>query len=87
MIAGEDYDGVKVDCWSCGIILYALICGFLPFEDPDTAELYKKILKGFYQVPVFVSDDAEDLIANLLVHKPKNRFDPDLIVQHSWFHS
>ena len=48
MIAGEEYDGVKVDSWSCGIILYALICGFLPFEDQDTAELYKKILKGVY---------------------------------------
>ena len=46
MISGDPYCGEKVDIWSCGIILYALICGFLPFEDPDTAQLYKKILSG-----------------------------------------
>jgi 5'-AMP-activated protein kinase catalytic alpha subunit len=48
MIAGKKYDGVLVDTWSCGIILYALVCGFLPFEDPDTTELYRKILKGTF---------------------------------------
>ena len=46
MIAGERYFGAKVDVWSCGVILYAMICGYLPFEDPDTAKLYKKILRG-----------------------------------------
>jgi 5'-AMP-activated protein kinase catalytic alpha subunit len=37
MISGHVYDGLKTDLWSCGIILYAMICGYLPFEDPDTA--------------------------------------------------
>jgi len=46
MIAGERYFGSKVDIWSCGVILYAMVCGYLPFEDPDTAKLYKKILRG-----------------------------------------
>ncbi len=46
MIAGKKYDGIKIDTWSSGIILFALICGFLPFEDPDTSLLYKKIRKG-----------------------------------------
>lgn len=40
MIAGELYSGSRVDIWSCGVILYAMVCGFLPFEDPDTAKLY-----------------------------------------------
>jgi 5'-AMP-activated protein kinase catalytic alpha subunit len=43
MIKGIKYHGLKVDIWSCGIIMYAMICGFLPFEDDDTNELYRKI--------------------------------------------
>lgn len=62
MIAGKKYIGTQVDTWSCGIILFALICGFLPFEDPDTTELYKKILIGKYTIPNFVSQEAKDLI-------------------------
>ena len=40
MISGHKYAGDMIDIWSCGVILYALLCGFLPFEDPDTAKLY-----------------------------------------------
>ncbi len=46
MIAGLPYLGPRVDTWSCGVIMYALLCGFLPFEDPNTTNLYQKILKG-----------------------------------------
>ncbi len=63
MIAGNDYHGAKVDVWSCGVILYAMVCGYLPFEDPDTAQLYKKILKGDFALPNFVSDDGGDMLA------------------------
>jgi 5'-AMP-activated protein kinase catalytic alpha subunit len=44
MISGEKYRGTTVDVWSSGVVLFALLCGYLPFEDPETAELYKKIL-------------------------------------------
>jgi serine/threonine protein kinase len=46
MIAGLPYLGARVDTWSCGVIMFALICGYLPFEDPITTNLYQKILKG-----------------------------------------
>jgi len=55
MIVGHSYDGSKVDVWSCGIILFAMVCGYLPFEDPDTHELYKKIKKGDLYLPANVS--------------------------------
>ena len=55
MIAGKRYHGSNVDIWSCGVILYALLCGYLPFEDPNTANLYKKILSGDFTIPKFVS--------------------------------
>jgi 5'-AMP-activated protein kinase catalytic alpha subunit len=48
MIAGKKYHGTNVDIWSCGVILFALICGYLPFEDPNTSNLYKKILSADY---------------------------------------
>lgn len=62
MIEGKKYNGALVDIWSIGVILYALICGFLPFEDPNTANLYKKILSGEFTIPKFVSLDTQDLI-------------------------
>jgi 5'-AMP-activated protein kinase catalytic alpha subunit len=46
MIAGKQYDCLAVDIWSSGIILYAMLCGYLPFEDPNTSKLYKKIIAG-----------------------------------------
>ena len=48
MIAGKKYHGTNVDVWSCGVILFALVCGYLPFEDPNTSLLYKKILSADY---------------------------------------
>ena len=55
MIAGKRYFGPAADLWSCGVTLFALVCGYLPFEDPNTARLYDKILKGQYEIPPFVS--------------------------------
>jgi 5'-AMP-activated protein kinase, catalytic alpha subunit len=66
MIAGQFYHGSQVDIWSCGVILFALICGYLPFEDPNTANLYKKILNGDFTIPKIASDDAKDMIRSIL---------------------
>ena len=85
MIAGKKYIGTQVDSWSCGIIMFALICGFLPFEDPDTTELYKKILKGQYSIPKFVGDQARDLMRKIMVHDPAKRLTPAQIRAHPWF--
>lgn len=74
MIAGERYLGSRVDIWSCGVILYAMVCGFLPFEDPDTAKLYRKILSGEYQMPKFVSAECRDLLKRVLNTDPDKRY-------------
>ena len=55
MIAGQRYNGLEVDIWSTGVILFAMSCGYLPFEDPNTNKLYKKILNCDYLIPGFIS--------------------------------
>jgi Serine/threonine protein kinase len=84
MIAGKKYHGLTVDIWSCGVILFALICGYLPFEDPNTALLYKKILNGDYTIPKFVSNEARDLLKNILNTDPTKRYTIEDIRRHPW---
>ncbi len=62
-----------------------MICGYLPFEDPDTANLYKKILKGQYALPNFVSKDAADMLSKVLNTDPDTRFTESDIRMHRWF--
>ena len=85
MIAGKEYTGFKVDIWSSGVILFAMICGYLPFEDPKTSKLYKKILKGVYTTPSYISDSVKDLLKNILNVDPDKRFNIEEIKNHEWF--
>lgn len=85
MIAGKKYHGSRVDIWSCGVILYALVCGYLPFEDPDTTILYKKILKGDFSIPRFVSAEVKDLMKKMLCTDPDKRYTVHNIRRHKWF--
>ena len=73
MIAGKKYNGTQVDLWSCGVILFALLAGYLPFEDPNTSDLYKKILSADFTLPRDLSNEAADLINRILTTKPEKR--------------
>lgn len=55
MVSGLPYEGLKTDLWSAGIILYAMICGCVPFEDPNTKMLYEKIKTHDFALPKGVS--------------------------------
>ena len=85
MIAGKPYVGLQVDIWSCGIILYAMICGYLPFEDPNTDKLYKKILNCEYTFPSDINPEAKDLIKKILNTNPQERYTLEQIRSHPWF--
>lgn len=66
MIAGKRYNGLKVDIWSSGVILFAMLTGNLPFEDPNTSHLYKKILALNYKIPNELTTEARSIIKGLL---------------------
>jgi len=83
MIAGKKYEGVKVDI--CGVILLALVCSYLPFEDPNNSELHKKILAGDYQRPNFLSANCIDLLDHQLMTDPDTRYTNDQFRGHPWY--
>ncbi|KAL0231935.1 hypothetical protein PCE1_002932 [Barthelona sp. PCE] len=85
MIAGKPYTGPGVDIWSLGVILYALICGYLPFEDSNTSALYSKILSGRFTVPPHVTSSAKSLLKRMLVVNPERRATIEEIRQHPWY--
>lgn len=87
MIAGNRYKGSSIDIWSAGIVLYAMICGYLPFEDKNNNELFKKIMEGKYAVPSFVSDSCKDLIKSILNVDYTKRYSINEIISHPWMAS
>jgi 5'-AMP-activated protein kinase catalytic alpha subunit len=83
--AKQSYNPLQVDLWSCGVVLFAMLCGHLPFCDVDTHTLFKKILACTYKIPTHVSPDAQDLIQRLLVLDPEKRISIEEIREHKWF--
>lgn len=85
VISGKLYAGPEVDVWSCGVILYALLCGTLPFDDENIPNLFKKIKAGIYTLPSHLSALARDLIPRMLVVDPVKRITIREIREHPWF--
>ena len=85
MINGDKYNGLLVDIWSSGIVLYAMLCGYLPFEDKDNDLLYDKICEGKFEVPNFISDLANDFLHKILNVDPRKRYNLSQIKNHPWF--
>jgi serine/threonine protein kinase len=85
MISGKRYAGLRVDIWSSGVILFAMTCGYLPFEDPNTAQLYRKIKSGEYRCPNFLSTEARSLIQSVLNTDPDRRYGLEEVRRHPWY--
>ena len=85
VISGHLYAGPEVDVWSCGVILYALLCGSLPFDDESIPSLFKKIKSGMYSLPTHLSQLAKNLIPRMLEVDPMKRITIPEIRRHPWF--
>ncbi|KAJ1665954.1 Protein kinase [Coemansia sp. RSA 1813] len=85
VINGKLYAGPEVDAWSCGVILYVMMCGRLPFDDDHIPALFKKITAGVFTMPGYLSQGARAVLSGLLQVDPLKRMTLAQVRQHSWF--
>ncbi|XP_042437713.1 CBL-interacting protein kinase 9-like [Zingiber officinale] len=81
----KGYNGTTSDVWSCGVILFVLMAGYLPFDEPNIMNLYKKISKADYSFPAWFSSGAKKLIARILDPNPLTRITIPEILADEWF--
>ncbi|CAL8099703.1 unnamed protein product [Orchesella dallaii] len=84
LIKGERYIGTQADVWSLGVLLYALLNGFLPFDDANLGILYKKIQIGKYEEPRWLSEGSKNILRCMLQIDPKYRVSVDQLLNHTW---
>ncbi|KAL2338155.1 hypothetical protein Fmac_012601 [Flemingia macrophylla] len=85
VLARKGYDGAKVDLWSCGVVLFVLMAGYLPFHDQNVMAMYKKIYRGEFRCPRWFSPDLSRLLTRLLDTKPETRIAIPDIMENKWF--
>lgn len=85
VLGRKGYDGAKVDLWSCGVVLFVLMAGYLPFHDQNVMAMYKKIYKGDFRCPRWFSPDLSRLLTRLLDIKPETRIAIPEIMENRWF--
>ncbi|KAK3090223.1 hypothetical protein FSP39_010184 [Pinctada imbricata] len=85
VISGKLYAGPEVDIWSCGVILYALLCGTLPFDDEHVPTLFRKIKSGIFAVPEYLHKEVVSLLCLMLQVDPLKRATIKDIRDHEWF--
>ncbi|XP_048760548.1 5'-AMP-activated protein kinase catalytic subunit alpha-2-like isoform X28 [Ostrea edulis] len=85
VISGKLYAGPEVDIWSCGVILYALLCGTLPFDDEHVPTLFRKIKSGIFAVPDYLNKEVVSLLCLMLQVDPLKRASITQIREHDWF--
>lgn len=85
VVRRNGYDGAKADAWSCGVILFVMLVGYLPFQDSNIANLYKKISKREINFPVWISTSVRNIIYRLLDPNPNTRLGVEVLMGLSWF--
>ncbi|XP_063254269.1 serine/threonine-protein kinase BRSK2 isoform X7 [Prinia subflava] len=85
VIRGEKYDGRKADVWSCGVILFALLVGALPFDDDNLRQLLEKVKRGVFHMPHFIPPDCQNLLRGMIEVDASKRLTLEHIQKHIWY--
>nr|CBN81353.1 BR serine/threonine-protein kinase 1 [Dicentrarchus labrax] len=88
VIRGEKYDGRRADVWSCGVILFALLVGALPFDHDNLRQLLEKVKSGVFHMPHFIPPDCQSLLKGMIEVNPEKRITLQLlevIQKHAWY--
>jgi serine/threonine protein kinase len=81
----KGYNGIMADVWSCGVVLFVMLAGYLPFDDQNMNALFNKIERGEYRMARHFTDSAKDLIGKMLTVDPLQRITIEKIIEHPWF--
>ncbi|XP_077590316.1 serine/threonine-protein kinase BRSK1-like isoform X5 [Stigmatopora nigra] len=87
VIRGEKYDGRRADVWSCGVILFALLVGALPFDHDNLRQLLEKVKSGVFHMPHFIPPDCQSLLKGMIEVNPDKRLTLEAIQTHAWYQS
>jgi 5'-AMP-activated protein kinase catalytic alpha subunit len=85
VIKRKGYDGSKADIWSCGVVLFVLLAGYVPFNDSNLMDMYRKISNADFKCPNWFPRNVRKLLCKMLDPNPDTRICIDNIKQCSWF--
>jgi 5'-AMP-activated protein kinase catalytic alpha subunit len=84
VLSGRAYNPMAADVWSAGVVLFVMLAGYLPFDEPELETLYRKIKRGSFKFPRHIRPLARDLLLGILTINPANRLTIGQIRAHSW---
>lgn len=84
LLEGIGYDGKMADLWSCGVILFAMCSGTLPWNQAPDRQIIQQIKSGVFDIPLYFSNELTDLVIGLLQVDVKKRYTLNQVLNHGW---
>lgn len=85
LLLNKGYNGAAADVWSCGVILFEILAGHLPFDDRNLINLYKKISRAEYTFPLWFTKGQKKLLFRIFDPNPRTRITIPEIIEDEWF--